>query len=285
MKPPNTLLSVDEIKNRIQSLESLPPFPAMATQILMQCKKPDVEVQTVVKLIECEPAIGAKVLMVANSPLYGTSRPILTIGHAIVVLGFRSVAQMAIAMAMEEVFSQGVAELSEHRNRVFAQSLACATTARTISVRSRKANPDEAFLCGVMQDIGKLVFFDVVPSQYCDLLQQIPNGETVELEQESFGVDHPGVGKSCGAKWGLPTQINSAINDHHRMIGQIDHELSQTVIAANYFGRRWQIGFDANEVAEENEAIEQIFSSLDLNNLRDECADQFAAVREICALQ
>ena len=276
--------SADEIREKIQRLENLPPFPAIATQILLQSQKPDVEVPRVVQLIECEPAISAKVLMMANSPLYGATRPISTIGHAIVLLGFRTVTQMAIAIATEDVFSHGSPELAGQRNRIFRQSLASATIARAICSLVQGVNPDEAFLCGVMQDIGKLVFFEVVPSKYCEILEQFPSGDTAKVENELFGIDHAAVGKICGAKWGLPSPINAAIQEHHRLIGETEHELSQAIIAANYFGRQWQIGFDPNEMVETCDDIEQICGSEDAASLREVCAEQFAAVSEICSI-
>ena len=280
-EPPH---SNDQLAAILASLDSFPPFPATATQILTQCEKPDVDVQTVVKLIECEPMIGAKVIMLANSPLYGATRPISTISHSIVILGFRSVAQMAVAIAAGEVFGQGDPKLAEIRRKTYMHSLACATSARMISHKLALANPDEAFLSGVMHDIGKLVFLEAIPEQYCEILRDAQDGRTTHLEQTKFGIDHASLGKACGAKWGLPAQISLAINDHHLPIEEIEQDLSQVVVAANYFARQWQIGFDESEIGPVSAEIEHLFNPEILSDMQFECQEQFAAVLEICAI-
>ena len=273
-----------DVKERIKALDDLRPFPATAAQILSECQNGDADVRTITQLIECDPALASKVLSIANSPLYGSPRPISTVSHAIVVIGFRAVSQLALSIAAGEVFSEGNPQVLNHLKKTFTQSLACASMARLLARETAKANPDEAFLCGVMHDVGKLVFFDAVPEEYSQLLQQFPNGEMTTVEQQRFGSDHAGIGKKCGAQWGLPPQINLAIQNHHLPFQELTHDLSRVILAANYFSRQWEVGFEAAEFLPTCEALEQEFADLNVDEIKPEAEELFDAVKEVCGV-
>ncbi|MEM9410316.1 MAG: HDOD domain-containing protein [Planctomycetota bacterium] len=277
-----TEVNESNIKERITELDGLPVFPATATQILNETRKGDVDVAKVTQLVEFEPAIGAKVLQLANSPLYGTNRPITTIGHAIVMLGFRAVSQLAISIATKDVFNEGDPRTAKFREKIFQQSLACATHARAIANQMELADPDEAFLSGVMQDIGKLVLLASAPQEYSELMLEIPNGYSAEQERNWIGIDHTEIGQKCGKKWGLPPTISQAIFDHHSSVGNLQLPLSQGVAAANYFSRIWHIGFAENESVDVDPEIENAFETFQNPELKSQCEEQFAAVCEIC---
>jgi HD-like signal output (HDOD) protein len=265
----------------IKQLDQLPIFPASASAIMHECNKKKAEVKRIIQLIESEPAVGPRILSLVNSPVYGVSRPITSIGQAVVLLGLKSVAQTAIATAAKAVFGEGTPEMAAHREKAFVQSLACATLARILASQSRIANPDEAFLCGVMHDVGKLVFFKAVPEIYVEILDSDPTGHTVDEEVLRIGISHTEVGKNCGVCWGLPPAINDVIAGHHASIAACPSALAQTVIAANHFARQWQIGFDETESTDANPLIEEAFTGLELVEIEAQFRDQFAAVEEI----
>jgi putative nucleotidyltransferase with HDIG domain len=273
----------NSIRQRILDLEGLPPFPATASQILSECQKPETNVRTVVQLVECEQAVSSKVIQMANSPMFGASRPIVSINHAIVLLGFNTVSQLAISIAAGSLFKNNDPQLAARQKQTFRQSLACAITARAMAAHVGTANPDEAFLCGVMHDVGKLVLFDVAPIEYCSILDGATEDNTTTEEQSTFGIDHAGVGKRCGVKWGFPSQINAAIEDHHRPMSETEQALSQVVLAGNYYSRRWMIG--SNEPPHQAEVleIENAINANEMASIQDLCKDQFESVVEICA--
>lgn len=274
---------------RIQRLEQLPVFPASATEIMSECNDPRGDVKKIIQLIECEPAIGTQVLSLVNSPLYGATRPIISIGQAVVLMGRKSISQMAIATAANAVFGEGDPAMKSHRDKAFFQSLSCATLARLLASQTgpnsgaASINADEAFLCGVMHDVGKLVFFKLVPDIYCEILQRDPSGQTIQCETERIGIGHAEVGRNCGVRWGLPPSINSVIADHHAPFCNCENPLAKTVMAANYFARRWQIGFAENETVPVQSDVEDMYCEHDTAAIKDRFTDQFAAVAEIYA--
>ena len=254
-------LLMSEAAGRSGSTETfqfdLPPFPTTASQLVAELNHPEVQVSRIIQLIECEPTVGSKVIKLANSPLYGASRPITTIGHAIVLLGFKSVSQLALTIATGSVFASKDTACCDARRATYRQSLGVATLARLIASQSKRANPDEAFLSGVMHDIGKIVLFETAGVSYSEMIAGHPTGNTTYLEDDTFGVTHPQLGQTCGRKWGLPSSIVLAIANHHLSLSEVSHPLSETIIAANHFARRWQIGFDTEDAVELDEQIER----------------------------
>ncbi|MEM7454621.1 MAG: HDOD domain-containing protein [Planctomycetota bacterium] len=272
------------ILNRLKALEGLPPFPAVASRILTECQKPAPEVDTIITLIECDAALGGRVLQLVNSPLYAASRQVTSIGHAVVMLGFKCVAQMAAAISAGQVFAGGSPDYERYRRQTFEQSLACATIAKGLSRYVDDVSADEAFLAGVMHDVGKLVMLKVVPEAYCVLLEEHKDGMTSICEVDQFGIDHSEVGNRCGAKWGLPAEINTAINNHHRDFEQTDDGLSKVVIAANYLARQQGIGAGPELATDTNKAIEEAIPEVQDSSLHETFREQYSAINEICSV-
>ena len=260
----------------------LPPFPTTASQLVTELSSAEARVPRVAQLIECEPTIASKVLKLANSPLYATSRPISTISHAIVILGFKSVSRLALTVATGSIFEDPSASCAEARRTTYSQSLAIATVARLIAGQTQRVDADEAFLAGVMHDVGKLILFDAAGTAYGEMINDHPAGSILSLEHDAFGTTHPALGMTCGKKWGLPLSINAAISDHHLPMHEVSDPLSQTVIAANYFARRWQLGFGPHEAIDIDQQIESEITCAVDSTIESQCVEQFAAIGEIC---
>ena len=284
MSNPSKIKNAQLPVDRFASLEGLPPFPGIAMQIMTECEKPDSSAKHVIPLIECDPAIGIKVLELANSPLYGSSRPITTIAHSVVLLGFQAVSNLAISVAVSGAFEEGDSKHSNLRNDIFRQSIACATTSRVIAKTLNTSGCDEAFFSGIVHDIGKLVLLKTVPDLYLEVLANIPFGNSTFLEDEFIGITHTQLGETCGKKWRLPATINFAIANHHNPLDDSQNELVNTLILANYMIGKWGIGFDnAQFDAPLIEEIEQFVSSEIQSDIRKTCTDQYEAVIEICS--
>ncbi|MGB7344987.1 MAG: HDOD domain-containing protein [Pirellulaceae bacterium] len=260
----------------------LPPFPATAAELVSALNGADSPVSRIIELIECEPKIGARVLNMANSPLYGATRSIATIGHAVVILGFKSVSNLALSAAAGETFEQGDPACAAIRQETYCQSLAIGTLARLIARTSGSCNPDECFLTGVMHDIGKLVLLGTGGTEYASIIGNDELGDTTRQELQRYGATHPGLGKTCGQRWGLPPSIIAAISSHHETIDCVTAPTSVAVVAANYAARRWQIGFDTETAVQPITQLDDYLDSLGDPDLPAKSMEQFDTIREIC---
>lgn len=259
----------------------IPRFSTTASQIVEELGKDDACVATAIRLIECEPTISSLILRLANSPIYGASREITTIGHAIVVLGFRCVAQQAIAAASGTLFKTGDASLSDHREKTYIQSLGVATAARLLSDQLGMGNPDEAFLCGVVHDVGKLVLFEHDGAEYTRMLEELSHEECLQSEVERYGVTHTTIGRQCGVAWSLPHKMCNSIEDHHGSLSEVEDPLSKTLICALYYAMKWQLGFLEEDFAI-NPDLESELGEFETEELIAKCREDFQAICEIC---
>lgn len=272
---------------RIQACLKLPVFPAVASKLVLELNAQNVVVSRIVELIECEPRIAAQLLQVANSPLYGLARPITSIGHAVVILGFRAVSQIALTLIGARLFQDSPPKFASLSQSTYTSSLAIATLARNISKTVEWGDPDEAFLTGVLHDIGKLVLLSANGSGYDQLLVKEGTGDITQLEREKYGLDHAGVGRLCVQHWGLPAVMSEAIAQHHRPLRQVEDMLPRVLISARRLAMRWQIGFAGTPppppgLQAEDSPADAFVEELDTNELQNRCREQFVALRQAC---
>jgi putative nucleotidyltransferase with HDIG domain len=260
----------------------LPPFPSTASNLIAELNSTEADIPTVVQLIECEPKIASRVIQLANSPVYGASRPITTIGHGIVLLGFKSVAQLALTMVAGDLFNNPDEDCRDGLREIYGRSLAVAITARSLAKEKGLCSPDEAFLGGVMHDIGKVVFFNSAGSEYAKQHAVLGDAALLEFERDRFGRTHAEVGEICGRKWGLPVAITNAIRDHHASFQEIEDGLTQSVISGEYFAQHWGLGFKEEQHLASVDEIDTEFESITHEAFQLQCHEQFECISEIC---
>lgn len=277
-------LNTKDFVERLEALPELRTFPAVATRLLTACDDENVNARDLVEIIRCDPNLSLQLLRVANSAAYGFGGQIKSLEHAAVVLGFRSVRNLAVSVAAASVFAEGDTA-SEERQILWQHSLAAAVIARRLAELLPGVDPEEAFIAGMVHDVGKLVFFDLAADDYAydpNNLESIP---TIAEETETFGIDHGSVGNRCGVEWGLPEEINEAITYHHSpKSSQWAPELVSVVYAANRLAKAWGIGSQAVDVNEDLRAnIPDVDLDVDdeqLEAIKETVPEEFAELSE-----
>jgi putative nucleotidyltransferase with HDIG domain len=200
----------------------------------------DPDLRELVTIIECDPTISLQLMRVANSAVYGFPGQIKSVNHAVVILGFREVRNVALALASGEVFGQG----KGHGKELWRHSLGCAAVARCLAKHVEGASADEAFLGGILHDIGKLIFIDAIPDQYIPATKDLDPFAISEVEADHFGITHQEVGQICADEWGLPLELNDVIGGHHVFADDPSMESENMIVvrSANYLARLWGLG-------------------------------------------
>lgn len=223
----------------------LRPFPAAASQLMTACDREDATARQLSEIIKHDPALSLKLLQIANSPIYGFAGEIRSVDHATVVLGMRALRDLAISTAVSDAFASGDSESATARRQLWVHSLSCGAIARTLSSTLSMAAPDEAFLAGIVHDVGKLFFFDREPQQYMQATSNGPHINIVDIETNTFGIAHTSVGQRCGQNWGLPDEINDVICFHHAPDeADFGGDLIDVVSAANQLSHLWLATID-----------------------------------------
>lgn len=251
--PPETAALPTEEK-RPWALHALPPFPAVALQLMTLLDDADAPIKKIVSLLRIDPALSAEILRVSNSALYGLSRRIDNVSHAVVVLGTEVVKRLALTVALGR-FSRSFMRV--HGLRVcWDHSVACALIAEELA-QAMNQPKDRAYTAGLLHDIGRLALLACYPVEYNNLfvVARENDFDELECEWELFDVDHCAAGAWLARHWNLPEDFVEAISQHHRS-EPIDASLVSIVTAAHDVANR--IGFHVLDVPPDKSVAELI---------------------------
>jgi HD-like signal output (HDOD) protein len=195
----------------------LPAMPKAALHILAVIEDPRTTATRLEKAVAMDQALTAKILRIANSPFYGAVREISTVSEAIVRLGFVTIRNWTLVTATKSVFLGAGAGLLFQK--IWRQSVLSAMAAQLVAQSVRRAEPETAFVGGLMQNIGQLVLARSQP----ELFQQVLTVSAEEalpyhvVEQELLGFDHGDLGALLIQEWNLSEDLEQAVRWHHRL--------------------------------------------------------------------
>jgi HD-like signal output (HDOD) protein len=159
----------------------------------------------------------ARILKIANSAMYACSRRIKTLTEAIVMLGFDSIRSLVVTSAARSLYSVGSARMGLKERLLWEHSVGCAFACRLLVIQRYPHLAEEAFLAGLMHDIGKLLLNLQVSAKFDEIVQVVynENRSFYETERELLGFDHTHIGAMLVAKWKLPSLLEEIIAEHH----------------------------------------------------------------------
>ncbi len=187
-----------------------------------------------------DPALTAKVLRIVNSPFYGVAKGITTMTQAVVTLGTRTVTALTLSSSVYKMTGDWKSSLD--RLRFWRHSLEVAIASRMIAETMRYPQVEEAFVAGLLHDIGLLVLDGSFPDQCKSIWKKGAGSDnTIDLEDEAWGTNHARVGQFLLEQWHVPQRICSAVGHHHTVFPpeatDNEHLLDQIVGLANYLSR------------------------------------------------
>lgn len=210
-----------KIKNRLESIENLPTLPLVIDHLGRALGDPEADIDQVVGIIEDDPAIMARIMKVVNSSFYLGVRKATSLKSAIVKLGFQTVNNIAMSAAVFSTFPPASKHLFS-RTEFWRHCIYTGITTEILSAcldRSTDQGPsqDVLHLCGLLHDIGKIVFAQFFHDQFLAALK-VSQEELIPLsaaETRVLGVDHAQAGAWLGQRWNLSEQLIEVIRWHH----------------------------------------------------------------------
>lgn len=243
------MLSVDvtadaraqKIAAAVQDLEALPGAVSTALQVM---RKPRSSARDVAAVIERDQSLTAAVLRHANSAMIIGNRRIVSLGEAVFRIGFVEMRSILMAASTASVLERALVAYGLERGSLWRHSLATAILARNLARHLRLPEPEEAYVGGLLHDIGKVVLNKTIGRELAGPLQRALGeaGELDAAERRVLGFDHGYVGGLVIRHWGLPELLAEAIAYHHgppddaflaALIGLAD-QLSVYLGAGNY---------------------------------------------------
>jgi HD-like signal output (HDOD) protein len=231
-----------QIQEYLSKSPEVRPFPAAVSRLLAACQDPDANCQKFESIIECDPGLSVKILRLANSPLFCPSGAVKGIAHAVSLLGLRKLKSIAMSVAGASLFSAGNGA-QQQRQQLWSHSVGCAVVARLLADFTPNVNSDDAFLGGVFHDVGKLLFYDVIPIEYAQIESSFDGLSLVEEEAFIMGTTHEEIGLISANSWKLPDEVKAAVGWHHRPDeASLFPEIAAITGVADQMAKRWGIG-------------------------------------------
>jgi len=164
--------------------------------------------QDLVSLIEKDPSLSVRLLKMANSAFFSTAYQVKTLQQAIVKVGFNRLRIMALSISLRDTFPLGKVGALDYE-KFWRMSLYRALIAKALAQHLQKTNPDEAFIAGLIMEIGLLIFFDLFLKDKEDTIDMDSHSLTDLLlwEVKKYGIDHRQVGEATLKYWNFPKDI------------------------------------------------------------------------------
>ncbi|MGI5836227.1 MAG: HDOD domain-containing protein [Chloroflexota bacterium] len=211
------LSTLGKTERWLKNPENLPAIPAMVQQAMALLESNSSSVSEVARVIQRDEAIVVKILKVINSAFFGLPRKVNTISEAIALLGFGQTRLLLISAAVLTVGGDRDPLVVYNREFVWQHSMCCAKWTRAIAKHVGYRALEEAFLAGLLHDIGKVVLAVMEPRGFARTLRLCRNDglTSSEAEQRVLGIDHTQVGEMALKHWNLPLAYRACAALHH----------------------------------------------------------------------
>ncbi len=229
------------IRRIAEGILELPTLPTVVAKIIELVDNPRTNATLLARLISTDPALTARMLKLANSAYYGFPRRIGTINLAIVVLGFNTVRDLALSASLVDRFDLNEDHDDSTLMGFWSHSVNTAVAARMLQRLTRSRVVGEAFVAGLLHDIGRLVMARYLKSEHQEIQEELKlSGRPIwEIEQEVLSMSHSEVGGLLCKRWNLPQNICDAITWHHHPTErEEDDKLTSLVHMAEYLSLR-----------------------------------------------
>lgn len=217
-------------------LSQLPALPQMLGRLLHELSSESLHMRSLSDLIRQDAAIAMKVLAVANSSAYRRHNAIESIEQCVNLLGQKMVKVITISISMQQFLGKLPGTATFNFGKYWQHSLITALLSKAIAQKIKYPNPEEAYLSGLLHDVGKLALLSIKAGEYAASLEQYGDDEDfVAREALAFGMTHCEVGEALAMRWKLDPLMADAIRHHHDAFVQIANatELVKIVAMAN----------------------------------------------------
>jgi putative nucleotidyltransferase with HDIG domain len=189
-------------------------FHVVAIRLQQVLHKPNFSIDEVTQLITADQGLSSQVLRVANSAFYAGLSKVTNIREAIVRLGSQEVANIAMMATQADVYRSTDPLFSATMQTLWQHALGCAVAAKWLAAKVGYATmAQEAFLAGLLHDVGKLFLLKVVEELSTSGRLQIPM--SASLINEVLNSMHVEQGYTLMKRWNMPELYSDIVRDHH----------------------------------------------------------------------
>lgn len=201
----------------IKQFKKTKTLPLIVTRLAQLINDEDSTLQDFEEVIRLDPALVARLLTLVNSSFFGMSRNVDSISRAVALLGMKNLHNIAVTDAIQGMIDTERSISGFSPQRLWAHSAAVGICCKMIAERIFSINGDDAYLCGILHDIGLIAELEATPDAFFDIIGRL-NPESpalIQLERESLRTDHCEIGYLLAREWQIAPPLAEAIRDHH----------------------------------------------------------------------
>ena len=231
-------------KSIIESMElvRLPSPPHILSKLLDVCHDPDSSTGDLADIISFDAALTSKLTMAVNKAAFAIDLPINNLEKAVTLIGHDKVKSMVITSSIQQLFAGLINSQKVFLYNAWLDSLYCAVFARDIAIAIEYEHPQDAYLAGLLHDVGQIVFDAKYHDQYVKIINARTEAETISQEISKYGVSHTELGAAIIEQWpSLSPSIADATRYHHETeeLLQGSDILCRIVAEASLIARHW----------------------------------------------
>ncbi len=210
------------VASAIREISHIATLPEITLKIVELVEDPTSTAQDLHLVISNDPALCSRILKVVNSSFYGLPGQIGSINRAIVLLGLNAVKNIAISASLAKLFKGGQLCPSFAAKDLWQHSVASAAACKIVADELGLGVPDEAFLAGLIHDIGVMVELQYDRNKLIEVVNGVqvgkdglPTRDMLDIERTIFGATHQDFGRGLCDKWKFPKSFSIVTGTHH----------------------------------------------------------------------
>lgn len=237
----------------IQLIESLPALPITIMRIIKIDSNETSSMSELADVASKDQALSSTILRLVNSAFYGHFRKITSIRQAIVILGVNTVKSLAMGISVFHSKPSSGRQVFD-RDRLWVHSIGVAVCAKRLAEASGVpgAEAESIFLCGLLHDIGKVVFDNYFNEDYQTVAETAKREKRWidDVEKEILGMDHCEAGYYIAQKWQFPTVLMESIRYHHDVEKCVSDAKKATALVhvADHICRNLKLGYGGDDI-------------------------------------
>ncbi len=226
------------MKRLFSRISEVSTLPAVAMRIIQVANDSSTGAADLLEAVEYDAAMAARIIRTVNSSYYAIQNKVADLKLAITLLGFKEIRNLAMTAYVAQLFKKGEGYGTYTREGLWNHMIGVGIVARLIAEVTRKAAPREAYLAGLLHDLGFILIDQYLNKPFRQLIDALTEERNlVEIEEEVLGFDHAALGAYVGQQWKLPEHLVATIRFHHDPLEYAgDHwAMVCTVALADFF--------------------------------------------------
>ncbi len=224
-------ISADRLNNAeaiLKKFIKMKTIPAVATRLITMLGNESSSFQDFEEVIKIDPTLVLRVLRLVNSSYYALRTKITSVSEAIAFIGIDNLRNLIVVDALKHLFSKISQSTVFSRNQLWLHCAAVSICCQMIAERIFTQKGEDAFLCGILHDIGFIVEDHVMPEMFQEFCRTYDPEKHVMIDQEAsiLGTDHQTLGYLLAKDWQLSSEIQQGISRHHK---SLDHFQPKTL--------------------------------------------------------